>query len=225
MNAPHKFLFDRSFDLPEASPRAVPRKPPPPPPEPTFSKAEVEAARAAGLAAGREAAAAEAAAAIEARAAEAATRLAEGVGALLAQRQECFDAAERQAVEVVQSIMRKALPTLWRKAAPAEIETMVSECLREALDEPRVVLRVADALFEVLQRRLGAITTATGFAGKVVLLADETLEPGDARVEWAEGGAERDIGRLMRDIDGALARALDTIPATGTSLPEESKNE
>ena len=66
------------------------------------------------------------------------------------------------------------------------------------------------------------LTMPKPIAGRIVLLADETLGLGDARVEWADGGAERDTGRLMRDIDGALARALDTIPVLGTSPLEEN---
>jgi flagellar assembly protein FliH len=122
-------------------------------------------------------------------------------------------------------LLHKAVPASGRKAPLLEIEALLSDCLREAFDEPRLVLRVADSLFEPLQQRLAAITGAAGFAGKVVLLADEALGPGDARVEWAEGGAERDQRRLMHDIDGALARALDSIPVPGTSPPEENGHE
>jgi len=64
MNAPHRFLFDRSFDQPEG-PRAAPR--PAPAPEPTFSKGELEAALARGVEQGRAAALAEAQQSLEAR--------------------------------------------------------------------------------------------------------------------------------------------------------------
>ena len=58
------------------------------------------------------------------------------------------------------------------------------------------MLRVNDALFDALQRRLAAIAQANGYAGKIVLLADDALAPGDGRIEWADGGAERDTRRL-----------------------------
>ena len=227
MNAPHKFLFDQSFDHPEAQQQrpGVPRKPPPPPPEPTFSKAELEAARAAGLAEGRDTAFAEAARSTEALAADALSTVALGLKEMLAARQVYADEAHRLALETLRNVLQKAVPALSRKAPLVELEAVVADCLREAFDEPRIVLRVTDGIFEAMQQRLSALTAATGFAGKLVLLADETLGPGDARVEWAEGGAERDTRRLMRDIDGALARALDTIPVPGTSPPEESNHE
>ncbi len=221
MSAPHKFLFDQSFDLPEAARRGV-RKPPPPPPEPTFSAAEIEAAREAGFAAGRSAALAEAAQSTEARTAGTLSALAGDLEAMLAARQRYAEDAQRVALEALRAVLAKAVPALCRKAALIEIEAMAAQCLREAFDEPRLVLRVADGMFEALQDRLAALTETAGFAGKVVLLADETLAAGDARVEWAEGGAERNAQRLIHDIDGALARALDSIPAPGTSPPKET---
>ena len=224
MSAPHKFLFDQSFDAPDP-PRAGGRKTPAPAPEPSFTKAEFEAARSAAAGEARAAALTEAAASSDARAAAALAAMQTGLAALLEARARVAEEAQRRAVELIQAVLRKAVPILARKAALLEIEAMVADCLRETFDEPRIVLRVADALFEPLQKRLAALTAAAGFAGRIVLLADETLGPGDARVEWAEGGAERDIGRLMRDIDGALARALDTIPVPGTSPLEENKNE
>ncbi len=223
MSAPHKFLFDRSFDLPDA-PRNAPRKPPPPA-EPTFSKAELDAAREAGVAAGCAAALAEAAKSTEVRVAGALSSLALGLKVILAARQRYAEDAQRDALETLRAVLAKAVPALCRKAPLAEIEAMAVECLREAFDEPRVVLRVADGLFEAMQPRVEAVIAASGFAGKIVLLADETLGPGDARIEWADGGAERDTRRLMRDIDEALARALASIPAPGTSPPEENHNE
>jgi flagellar assembly protein FliH len=221
MSAPHKFLFDQSFDAPDP-PRGTARRAQAPPPEPTFTRTELDAARAAAASDGRTAALAEAARSIEAQATDALVRLEAALAALLDARARMAEEAQRRAVDMTRAILRKAVPALTRKAPLLEIEAMVADCLREAFDEPRIVLRVADALFEALQKRLGALATATGFAGRIVLLADETLGPGDARVEWADGGAERDTGRLMRDIDGALARALDTIPVLGTSPLEEN---
>ncbi|HZB91872.1 MAG TPA: hypothetical protein VE397_10550 [Stellaceae bacterium] len=225
MSAPHKFLFDQSFDQQDAPARSAPRRPPPPPPEPTFSQAELEAARQAGLDEGRATALAEAAAAAETRTAEAAAKLASGIEELLAARQGYADAAQRQACTTLGIALRKAVPALSRKAPLVEIEALLADCLREAFDEPRVVLRVADGAFESVQQRLAALTAAAGYAGKVVLLADETLGPGDARVEWAEGGAERDQRRLMGDIDAALARAVQSISVPGASPNEENGHE
>jgi flagellar assembly protein FliH len=223
MTQPHKFLFDRSFDLPDP-PRPVAHKVVAPP-EPTFTKAEVEAARAAGFADGRAQAHDEAAQAIEVRIAAMLSSLTSGIGEALQSREHAAAEAQRRALETIRSIARKAVPALCRTAPLLELETVLGECLREAFDEPRIVLRVADGMFDAMQQRLASLTGAAGFAGKVVLLADESLDVADARIEWAEGGAERDTKRLLSDIDAALARALDTIEATGTTPHEENHDE
>jgi flagellar assembly protein FliH len=217
MSTPQKFLFEPSFDNVE-QPRALSRKPPP---EPPVSRAEFEAGRTAAFADGRRAGLAEAARSAEARTAAALSALATDIKTVLALRERCAADVERRAIETMRAIMRKAVPALCRKDPLAEVAAVIDACLHEAFEEPRIVLRVVDALFEPLQQRLAAITAAAGYAGKIVLLADSNLGPGDVRVEWAEGGAERDVARLVCDIDAALARALDANPA----FPEESKHE
>jgi flagellar assembly protein FliH len=225
MGTPHKFLFDRSFDAPEPPPRPGWRPsnvPPPPPPEPTFPRSEVEAIKAAALSQGREAGLAEAAQSAAQRSSTALAAIAEQIAALLAAEQRIAEAAERRAIETLRAIVQKVVPALCRSVPLGEIEALAASAMRDAMDEPRLVLRVADPLFEAVQEKLAGIVAATGFAGKVVLLADDTLGPVDARVEWAEGGAERDTARLLRDIEAVLGRAVEAISA-GTS--EESKNE
>jgi flagellar assembly protein FliH len=219
MSSQTKYLFERSFDNVE-QPRALSRKPPP---EPPVSRAEFEAARGAAFAEGRKSGLAEAALSAEERTAAALTTLAADIKALLAQREECTADVERQAIEAMRAIMRKAVPALCRKDPLAEIEAVIDACLHEAFEEPRIVLRIADAQFEPVQQRLAALAAAAGYAGKLVLLADNGLGPGDVRIEWAEGGAERQVPRLLSDIDAALARALDANPAIPAKPLEESK--
>lgn len=220
MGAPNKFLFEQSFDHVE-QPRSVSRKPPP---EPPVSRAEFEAGRTAAFADGRKAGLAEAAQSAADRTAAALTALAADIKALLAQRAQCAADAESQAIQAMRAIMRKAVPALCRKDPLAEVEAVVDACLHEAFEEPRIVLRVAEILFEPVQQRLAELTAAAGYAGKVVLLADGDLGPGDVRVDWADGGAERQVPRLINDIDMALIRALDADP-TATAKPLEESND
>jgi flagellar assembly protein FliH len=72
-----------------------------------------------------------------------------------------------------------------------------------------------------MRERLNAIAQSHGFAGKFVLLVDESLGPADGRLEWADGGAERNLARIARELDAALARAL----SNPISAPEPSREE
>jgi flagellar assembly protein FliH len=217
MGQARKFLFDVSFDLPDP-PDGAPR-----PAEPVFSQAELDAARGEGYALGRTAALAEAAAATEARMAEALEALRHGIEQLSAAHDEMCRATERAALELVREVLRQAVPALCRKEAFPELEALVARCFAEALTEPRVVIRVNDALFDMMQSRIGALSQTNGFTGKVVLLADETLSLVGGRIEWADGGAERDPLRLMNEIDASLARTL-AAPAETRRPLEETTN-
>lgn len=73
------------------------------------------------------------------------------------------------------------------------------------------MVRVPDALFDEAKERIDASAAAAGYAGKVVVLADPALGPEDARVEWADGGAERDMTRFWAEIDEAAKRAVATL--------------
>jgi flagellar assembly protein FliH len=218
MSTTRKFLFETSFDeiqrrreelVPPPEPEPEPLPEPEPPPEPVFSSAELlrahEDGYADGFAAGK--AAAEAAAA---------TRLAAALGAvegglarLLGEASASTEAGRREMIGIALAISRKLLPSFARRHGLAEIEEMVAGCIGELVDEPRLVVRVADAMLDAVAEKVEAVAAARGFSGKVVMLADPGLEPGDCRVEWADGGVERDVGRLWRDIDGIAARLPD----------------
>ncbi len=218
MATPRKYLFDLSFDH-ASGPVAVrfQRNPT----EPTFSRADLEAACAKAREEGHQAALTEAAASIDGRLAQAAETLVSSLASLAAREEELRRETETRAVELLRMVAAKAVPALVRKEPLADLEAMVVDCLREAADEPRIVLRVAPDLFEPMRRRLDSIAQGHGFAGKFVLLVDESIGPADGRLEWADGGAERNTARIARELDAALARAL----LNPVSAPEPSTEE
>jgi len=218
MASTRKYLFDQSFDHPQG-PVAVRFQRHPM--EPTFTQTQLDAACAKAREEGHQAALAEAAAGIDGRLAQAAETLVSGLASLAEQEEEIRREAETRAVELLRMVTAKAVPALVRKEPLADLEAMIVDCLREAADEPRIVLRLPPDLFEPMRERLGAITQAHGFAGKFVLLVDESIGPADGRLEWADGGAERNPRRLAQDIDAALSRAL----LNPVSAPEPSTEE
>ena len=207
--AARKFLFDLSFDAPPPKAEAAPAEAPPP--EPTFSAAELEAARAEGFVEGRSAGLAEAASRDAARTASALERIAEGVATLLAHRTEAVHAIETEAVALILNLARKTLPEAAKRLAFDELTGLLRGCLEDAFEEPRLVVRVPDALFDAAKETIGTGASAGGYAGKIVILADPALGPADARVEWADGGAERDMTRFWAEIDEAAQRAVATL--------------
>jgi flagellar assembly protein FliH len=200
-----KYLFDVSFDQAASKSVVVPQ----PEPEETFSRAELEAAQQAARAEGHSAGLAEANDAATARAAGAIETLAKGVTSLFVARDATAVETQRQAIAALRVIVAKTVPVLAAKGALAEIEALATKCLIEAVDEPRVVLRVSNDVYEAVRGQLDAMAAASGYAGRIVLLADEMLVASDARVEWADGGVERNLAQQLNEIDATLARSCD----------------
>ena len=223
------FMFETSFDeangelLLDASRRE--------PAEPQYGEAELEQARQEATEAGRKAALEEETLKVEQRLAAADEKIADALGGLLEGRQALEQQLTREASEATLLMLRKLFPRLSEKESLAEVEALIDGCLERVRQEPRIVVRVAPAQVERITARAEAMAKARAYEGKVVVLADEALAPGDALVEWADGGAKRDCGRLMEEMDAAIGRAqflLDagsgTAAAGGSDATEETPN-
>lgn len=102
------------------------------------------------------------------------------------------------------SIVKKMMPNLARNYAEEEITSLVKQTLSDQNEEPRLVVVVHDSLLETLRDKIDAIAESQAFQGKVVIIADDSLKPTDCRVEWADGGIEKDFDSLYRAIEGAF---------------------
>ncbi|MBV8888475.1 MAG: flagellar assembly protein FliH [Alphaproteobacteria bacterium] len=216
-----KFLFEQSFDAPGEADEGFVPLPGPPPAEIGASAATLAAMRAEGFAEGFEQGLArghaEAAAALAARSAAALDGIGRRLEALLAGAAEAEAGRARDAARLALSAARRIAPAFVRTAGFDEVEAVVTDCLRHALDEPRLVLSVAETFFDEARQRIEPLARDAGFAGRVVILADARLEFADCRVEWADGGAERDTGRLWREIEQAVSRNLAALRAEPTA--------
>jgi len=129
---------------------------------------------------------------------------------------------EAEAVEVAVAIARKLAPALIAREPLAEIEALVVDVLAHVRSAPHVVVRVAEDLTEPAGSRLKQIAEQRGFASRLVLLPAPELKADEVRVEWADGGVERDRAKVEARIDEAvknyLARGGASAPAAGTGV-------
>lgn len=214
MAQPRKYMFDRDFGPRRpATPKpaeqvAVVDAPMAPPPPQMFTEDEINLARESAFEEGRRRGTADATAAAESTTAQAMSAIAEIMGDLIRRQAEANDEAARNAVRVAYAALRKVLPAACESYAFEEVAHVVEEMIGHVLDEPRIIVRVAATLVEAVRGRLEAVADAHGFEGRVVVQADARLAIGDCRVEWTDGGAERDQARLLADVDAAVERAL-----------------
>jgi flagellar assembly protein FliH len=113
---------------------------------------------------------------------------------------------ECEAVEVAVAVARKLAPALIACEPFAEISALASSCFRELIASPHIAVRVNDELYAATREKLDAIARARGFEGRLVVLAQEDIALGDCRIEWADGGVNRDNAAAEAAIGEAVAR-------------------
>ena len=194
------FLFEQDFRRPRASE-----------PADGASLQEAEARGfARGLGEGRRQAQAECAAQLTA----CAQRLAEAAACLIANADTERAALEEEAVALALAVGRK----LAGEALEAQPLAPIAEAARAAFQHlravPHLVVRVNEDLVDEVDALIGRIARERGFDGRIVVLGEPEIAPGDARLEWADGGIVREQARIEEALAAAVSD-LDPIPPSG----------
>ncbi|HEY5216235.1 MAG TPA: FliH/SctL family protein [Pseudolabrys sp.] len=113
---------------------------------------------------------------------------------------------ETEAVEVSVAVAAKLAPELIAREPFAEISALATECFHHLVSAPHVVVRIGAEIYEIAKDKLEEIAGARGFEGRLVVLSDPDMAPGDCRIEWADGGINRDQAATLSAIDEVVAR-------------------
>lgn len=197
--AQKKFLFDEEFASRAGGDLQIHDVP---------TRDDIRRAGEEGYAAGHAAGRAEADAEIARDQAQALEAFSREFSTMKIAHESAFGSYAQEATRLAVAIGRKLAASLIEAQPLSEIEAMVDACLRQIMGEARVVVRVHESVLDGIQASLEPLTQKLGFDGHVILLAEEGLAPGDCRVEWADGGAERDVAALSAEIDQAIERLV-----------------
>lgn len=197
MSAPAKFMFESDFGAPRA--HAL---------DPSV-KAALAEAEARGYQNGYAAAVADA----ERRLSDALERVAGGIDSLARGLGDIEARLEAEAVDVAVAVARKLAPALVAREPFAELSALAADCFTHLVGAPHVVVRVNDSLFAQARDELESIARMRGFDGRLVVLAESDIGPGDCRIEWADGGMARDWAKT----EAAIAEAVDNYIAVRRS--------
>lgn len=190
-----KYMFDLSFDDASVVHRANERKPVLMKPEQidALKQEAYDAGFEAGKAAGKEQQVAQVQSLISA--------FDRNVAALLKKFGEIEKEQDGIVRQIVVAIARKILPDFVAKNGLNEIEAVLSEAIREMAREPRLVIRVHEAQFDAVNERAQALAAQRAYPGKLIVLSDDNVAEGDCRVEWADGGVERNSRETLDTIE------------------------
>jgi len=231
MQSAEKFMFDYSFDnepevqlesetAPEQPEEAVEEEPV----VPTFSKEDIEIARQQGFDAGKQ----EGLAATT----ETLTKQMNVTLALIDQKlTQAFgvqDAANevmaRSALSVAKGICGKMLPAMAEKNAFDEVDRVVTEVFTKLVDHPSATISVHTSLLEAIELRVKELSESKNYQGKIVFRAEDTMAPDDCKVEWYNGGSERDSQAIWQEILAIIDRNTSGTPTHWNEPDEMEQN-
>jgi flagellar assembly protein FliH len=200
MAAPAKFLFDVDFAAPDKA-RA-----------PVITPAEVAEkianAEAHAYRAGFDAAQREAKAESDRRAALALEQIGIAISAISSRFTAVETKMETEAVDVAVSVARKLCDELISREPLTEMMALVHDCFKHLVATPHLVVRINDQLYDEAKDRIEKQAKQSGFAGRLVILAEPDIENGDCRIEWADGGVVLERAAIDTKINELVARYM-----------------
>ncbi len=218
MVTPLKFNFDTGFAMPGASKDNEPE-------EVTFTLQEMEQAKEKAYQDGHAAALAEALSLTE-------NQIAGELQLLISQLDDMnkelggkINQVRAEAGRLALQIAGKLSPALIAKFPLAETQSLLDECLSHLNAAPHVVIRINEDLIDPLRQRVDGYIAERGFDGKIMILGEPDMPRGDCKIEWADGGIERDQAALEKTITNAVERhilAMQTPAVPGDPASEES---
>jgi flagellar assembly protein FliH len=191
-NRPVKYNFDTVFGTKGATKHV----------RSTYSADEVETIRRDTFAQGKADTEAQAAAARSATLGA----IAEGLIRLIGEFDTVVATMRRDSATVAIEVGRKLAGVALDSFPLKEVETLLADCLHKLHREPRIVVRLSPASTEDLRANIDALCAEHGFAGRVVVLAEPSLTGSDCRIEWADGGIERDLAATFAVIEQGAER-------------------
>jgi flagellar assembly protein FliH len=194
---PTKFNFDNVFGTKGgAAQAAAPRA------RSTFSAAEVETIRQEMFSQGK----ADTEAASAALRAQTLGAIAQSLTIVVSQFDAEVLAMRQESAALALAVGRKLAENALAAFPLSEVEALVADCLHKLHNEPRLVIRVPADCADPIRADIDALCTQHGFDGRVIIIAEPALTGADCRVEWANGGIERDLASTFASIEQSAER-------------------
>lgn len=189
MAAAQKFMFGTDFR--EGSRKAA-------------GEADIAAARAEGYRQGLEQGRCEA----DGQVAGLAAQLARSAERLFAMEEARVATLEEQAAQLAVSVAQAIAGAALADKPLAMLGGAVRECLGHARQAPHLVVRVHESMVEAAETLVKRLILENGFSGRLIVLGEPDILPGDGRIEWADGGFVMDRERLSALIGTAVAEVF-----------------
>lgn len=140
---------------------------------------------------------------------------------MFAEQEKQFRTAQELAIRTSVASIKKCWPQIAQNLGLEVLEQTIRQAMDYNPEEMRIVVRVHDTMLDPIVKRLDKIQQQQAFAGKVIVLSDDSVASGDCKVEWADGGLERLSRVLSQQLDKALERILAGLSQTSQNVDTE----
>ena len=144
----------------------------------------------------------------ERRLAEAMERLSAEASRRFADLDSSIESVESEALAYFEALARRLAGSALAGQPLSAVADAAREAFRHLRGVPHLVARVSNVLIDDTEGLLRRMSREHGFEGRIIVIGDEELGPGDVRLEWAEGGVARDRASFERAIESAVAAAI-----------------
>jgi flagellar assembly protein FliH len=219
MSVAEKFMFDLTFDNelevplePEQTEEIATVEEEPEIIIPTFSEEEVEIARQQGFDAGKEQGLAATSEALTKQINETLLKTDEKLLAAFQTQDSVNQDLSRAAHSLAVGICKKMMPAMAKQHSFDEVGRVIEEVFAKAIEEPRITLSVHSDIAKAIEVRVSELAKEKVYEGRVLVQVDEELEASDCRVDWVNGGSERNTKKLWANITSILDRNIGEKP-------------
>ncbi len=206
MSQPVKFLFERRFE--DRRRNAFTYKDDEPTVPISAHEARIAEVETAAFQHGFEQGQASARAEETARLAAALEAVTDKVGVMASNLQGIEEAATLEAIRFARLFAGKLAGTLTGLMPLARLEDAARDILRDMRGTSHLTVRVMPDLVESARAKLCVIAERFGFEGRLAVYATEDLRPGDAVIEWTDGGIILDQTTVESRVDAAIQQQI-----------------
>lgn len=100
--------------------------------------------------------------------------------------------------------VRKILPTLEKERAEAEVKTFLADNFANFAMQDSLSFAFNPDTVPLVASALGRLAEQNDFEGKIAVHKDKSLGPSDCRVEWKNGGVERNASKMLNKVEALI---------------------
>ncbi len=123
---------------------------------------------------------------------------------LITDEQKQNSEMEKQSLDLVLSIVRKLVPSLLADEAKNIVNKFIADNFNNFKNEAKLSFYIHPDIISCVQKNIANLANRHDFEGKIALHKDNNLGISDCRIEWENGGVERNAGHLVGKIETML---------------------